>query len=80
MAKLPVATCETDPRASDGGHASQGDPPLLAPGGQGRRRPEVARVIENSFAASARDAGEARAYLEQVRAEYLRQYEQAIRA
>ena len=42
--------------------------------------PEVARVIENSFAASARDAGEARAYLEKVRAEYLRQYEEAIRA
>jgi hypothetical protein len=42
--------------------------------------PEVARVIVKSFAASARDAGEARAYLEEVRAEYLRQYEEAIRA
>jgi hypothetical protein len=42
--------------------------------------PEVARVIVKSFAASARDAGEARAYLEEVRAEYLRQYEEATRA
>jgi hypothetical protein len=42
--------------------------------------PEVARVIVKSFAASARDAGEARAYLEEVRAEYLRQYEAATRA
>lgn len=42
--------------------------------------PEVARIIVKSFAASARDAGEARAYLEAVRAEYLRQYEEAIRA
>jgi hypothetical protein len=45
-----------------------------------RRDPEVARVIVKSFAASVRDAGEARAYLEEVRAEYLRQYEEATRA
>jgi hypothetical protein len=42
--------------------------------------PEVARVIVKSFAASVRDACEARAYLEEVRAEYLRQYQEATRA
>jgi hypothetical protein len=41
--------------------------------------PEVAEVIVRSFAASARNAGEARAYLEEIRAEYLRQYEAATR-
>ena len=42
--------------------------------------PQIASVIVNSFAASPRDAREARAYLEEVRAEYLRQYEKATRA
>jgi hypothetical protein len=42
--------------------------------------PEIAGVIVKSFAASARNADEARAYLEEVRAEYLRQYEEATRA
>jgi hypothetical protein len=42
--------------------------------------PEIARVIAKSLAASVRDAGEAGAYLEEVRAEYLRQYEEATRA
>jgi hypothetical protein len=46
--------------------------------GDSRRDPEVARVIVKGVAASVRDAGEA--YLEEVRAEYLRQYEEATRA
>jgi hypothetical protein len=39
--------------------------------------PSVAKAIEDSFAASARDPGEARAYLESLRGEYLRQYRAA---
>ena len=37
--------------------------------------PGVGAAIEDSFAAEARDPAEARAYLEALRAEYLRQYE-----
>jgi hypothetical protein len=42
--------------------------------------PEVVRVVAKSLAASVRDAGETGAYLEEVRAEYLRQYEEALRS
>jgi hypothetical protein len=40
--------------------------------------PEIARAIRESFAAYANDPAQAREYLQSVRAEYLRQYTEAV--